>query len=523
MMPSATDGALPLWELRDITKRYPGVTANDGINLKLFSGEIHGLLGENGCGKSTLIKILSGVEQPTQGQIFRTGAPIVLRSPVEARVAGIATVFQEFSLVPELTVAENIFLGRAPLKKPLGLVDWRRMREEAARTLRTLGIEDGINPYARVRSLSVAQQQLVEIAKAVSTDAKTLILDEPTAALSVSEIERLHALLRRLKDSGHAVLYVSHRLDEVVSLIDVATILKDGKRVSAPGETAIAIKPIVAAMIGEDIREHYPPGSHATENTVFAGERLATANGVADASLSVRKGEILGIGGVMGSGRTSLLRAIFGLDALKSGAMQLRDRPYRPRDPGDAIERGVAFVPENRKSDGLFFNFSGPENSTIASLQKITRYGLLSANVERQAFAALTRQLAIHPRAGTVKVGSLSGGNQQKIVLARWMFRDAELFLLDEPTQGIDVGAKTATYGLMRELTQQGKAIILVSSDFGELLAMSDRIAVIRNGVVSETKPASHFDEHTLLAAAAGGAEERSAALPRSFGKVGAG
>jgi ribose transport system ATP-binding protein len=493
----------PLWELRDIVKRYPGVTANDHVSLELAPGVIHGLLGENGCGKSTLIKILAGVEQPTEGEIFKGGVRIHLRSPLEARRAGIATVFQEFSLVSDLSVAENIFLGR-PLTNSFGLVDWTRINAESVRTLEYLGLAGEIDPRATIRSLSVAQQQLVEIAKAVSTNARTLILDEPTAALSLPEIERLHGLLRRLKSNGHAILYVSHRLDEVVSVIDVATVLKDGRRVRGPGEIEIAIDPIVAAMIGRDLAEYFPPGSSASDEVMFEAEGLASREHVAGVSFALHSGEVLGIAGAMGSGRTSLLRTVFGLQSAATGSMRLRHRDYAPSSPTEAIHRGVAFVPENRKSDALFFNFGGAENASIASLGKITRIGLLEMEAERASFATLSRDLAISPRAARVKVGSLSGGNQQKIVLARWIFHGADLFLLDEPTQGIDIGAKASIYQLLRKLTREGKAIVLVSSDLDELLALSDRIAVLRNGAIAEIRPADCFDKHALSVAMAG-------------------
>lgn len=487
----------PLWEVRDIVKRYPGITANDHISLELMPGLIHGLLGENGCGKSTLIKILSGVEQPSEGEIFREGRPVRLHSPVEARRAGIATVFQEFSLVPDLSVAENIFLGRL-CKNRLKLVDWSKMNAESLRTLEALGLGDEIDPRATVRSLSVAQQQLVEIAKAVSIHARTLILDEPTAALSHPEIERLHMLLRRLRSTGHAILYVSHRLEEVVSLIDVATVLKDGRRVRAPGEIEIAIEPIVAAMIGQNQAEYFPAGSHASDMVLLQAEGLASRDGITDVSFTLHRGEIFGVAGAMGSGRTSLLRAIFGLQHTTSGSMRLSDRPFAPSSPTEAIDRGVAFIPENRKTDSLFFNLGSVENATIASLPKVTRRGLLESAAESAAFATLSRGLSISSHAAQVNVGGLSGGNQQKIVLARWIFRDAELFLLDEPTQGIDIGAKASIYRLLRDLTARGKAILLVSSDLDEVLALSDRIGVLRNGILTEIRDAAEFDKLTL-------------------------
>jgi ribose transport system ATP-binding protein len=492
----------PLWEVRDLVKRYPGVVANDRVSLAILPGQIHGLLGENGCGKSTLIKILSGVEQPSSGEILKDGRPIRLGSPVEARRAGIATVFQEFSLVPDLSVAENIFLGRAFTTR-IGLLDRSRIQGESVRILDLLGLGGEVDPRATVRALSVAQQQLVEIAKAISVNARTLILDEPTAALSLPEIERLHALLRRLKAQGQGILYVSHRLDEVVALIDVATILKDGQRVRAPGEIEIAIEPIISAMIGGDLKQHFPPRRQPSTKILFEMEQLGHDGGQ-EVSFSLRAGEILGIAGVMGSGRTSLLRTFFGLNPSAACRMRLRGESYAPPSPLEAIRLGVAFIAENRKSDGLFFNFSGAENTTIAALEKITRHGMLNFSAERDSFKGLLRGLSINPRAAKVKVGDLSGGNQQKIVLARWIFGESELFLLDEPTQGIDVGARESIYQLLWDLTRQGKAIILVSSDLEELLGLSDRIAILRNSIMTEIRPASTYDEHSLSVAIAG-------------------
>jgi ribose transport system ATP-binding protein len=501
--------ATPVWELRDIVKRYSGVTANDRVSLKLLPGEIHGLLGENGCGKSTLIKILSGVEQPTAGEILHEGQAIQLRSPVEARRAGVATMFQEFSLVSDLSVAENIFLGR-PFTNRIGLVDWARIYRHSAEILQSLGLAHEIDLRAMVGSLSVAEQQLVEIAKAVSIDAKTLILDEPTSALSLGEIERLHSLLRRLKSKGHSILYVSHRLDEVVSLIDVATVLKDGHRVRAPGEVEIAIEPLVAAMIGEELTEHYPPGGYASKIVLFEARGLASNRGVEDVSFKVHAGEILGLAGVMGSGRTSLLRTLFGVEPLRGGTMRLREEPFTPGSSADAIEAGVALIPENRKSDSLFFNFDGAQNTTIAALDQVTRHGLLNHHVERTAFLELAGELDLPVLAS---LAEFSGGNQQKIVLARWLFRQADLFLLDEPTQGIDVGARASLYQLLRALTRRGKAFVLVSSDFEELLGMSDRIAILRKGRVTEVQSTNAFDECTLAIAVAGNSHRARMAL----------
>jgi ABC-type sugar transport system ATPase subunit len=489
----------PLWELIGITKRYPGVLANDHISLTLHAGEIHGLLGENGCGKSTLIKVLSGVLQPDDGEIRQRGTPVALGSPIEARALGVATVFQEFSLAPSLTVAENIFLGRFPRR--WGLIDWRRMRRDAASVLDELDID--IAPDRPVASLSVAEQQLVEIAKAMSMDATLMILDEPTTALGEHEIAVLHGLLRRMRGRGVAILYISHRLDEVVALVDTATILKDGKVVSAAHESRLDIDSIVRTMIGAEIEEHYPKQRNATGEVLLEVRGLGSANGAADVSFEVRRGEVFGLGGVIGSGRTEIARALFGADRPSAGEMRVAGVPVQIRSPRDAIAAGVALVPENRKFDGLFFNFRGAPNITAAALRDIRRLLLLDHAREAAVCASYTRDLEISPAAATKLVAMLSGGNQQKILIARWLFAQARVLILDEPTQGIDVGAKLAVYRLINELTTRGCAVILISSDHDELIAMSDRIGIVRGGTIVETLDAADVDHAHLVRASA--------------------
>jgi ABC-type sugar transport system ATPase subunit len=488
----------PVWELAEISKRYPGVLANDRVSLRLYPGEIHGLLGENGCGKSTLIKILSGAHQPTSGTILRRGEPVVLPTPTEAREAGIATVFQEFSLVRTLSVAENIHLGRLPRR---GLsVDWAAMRSGAERVLAGMGV--AIHPDAIVGDLSIAEQQLVEIAKALSTDASVLILDEPTTALGLEEIATLHALLRRLRDRGAAILYISHRLDEVVELVDAITIMKDGRVVSDAASSEISIPAIVSAMVG-DVGDHYPKQRNGTDEVVLSVRDLRSANRVDGVSFDVRRGEVFGIGGVLGSGRTELARALFGIDPLTGGEVVWKGRPVRFASPKQAIAAGFALVPENRKSDGLFFNFTGFPNITSAKLEKLGGMFSMDLGREREAGRALVRDLEVTPAAETKEVGFLSGGNQQKIVIARWLFAGAELFILDEPTQGIDIGAKVAVYRLINTLTAQGRSVILISSDHDELLAMSDRIGVMRHGRMTGVREAALVGKADLVRAAA--------------------
>lgn len=487
-------------ELAQISKTYPGVLANDKVSIALLAGSIHGLLGENGCGKSTLIKTLSGVQQPDSGEILLNGTPIRIPDPQAARRLGIATVFQEFSIVPTLSVGENIFLGTLPQGR-FGVVDWRKVHADAAAVLAEMEVD--IPTVASTGSLSVGEQQLVEIAKAVAMDARMIILDEPTAALGEDEIERLHTLLRGMRSRGTAILYVSHRLDEVERIVDEVTILRNGRVVRASGETRIAIPDIVNAMVGEDVGDHYPKERNATDEVVLEARGLSTKAGVRDVSLALHRGEVLGLGGVLGSGRTEIARALFGTDALTGGAIVLDGQSVRFRNEGDAIRAGLALVPENRKVDGLFFNFTASGNITAASLATLARRGVLDLAAEDTATRTLIRDLEISAEAEDKTVNFLSGGNQQKIVIARWLFSDARVLILDEPTQGIDIGAKIAVYTLINRLTRAGKSVILISSDHDELLAMSDRIAVVRHGTVARIVDAASLTRSDLVRASA--------------------
>ncbi|MGE0005701.1 MAG: sugar ABC transporter ATP-binding protein [Parvibaculaceae bacterium] len=484
----------PVWELRSITKRFPGVVANDGVSLEIRAGEIHGLLGENGCGKSTLIKILCGVHQADSGEIRHRGAQVVLENPIAARTAGIATVFQEFSLVPALSVAENIHLGRPPKR---GLtVDWRAMRDGARAIIAQMDV--AIDPDRTVDSLSVAEQQLVEIAKALAAEASMIILDEPTTALGRGEIARLHGLLRRLRQGGCAIVYISHRLDEVVELVDRVTILKDGRVVANAQDCEVSVAHIVRVMVGK-VSDHYPKQHNARETTALELRDVHTGNRINGVSFTVRHGEVFGLGGVLGSGRTELARALFGLDRLTRGEIVWKGRPCAFRGPREAIAAGLALVPENRKFDGLFFNFTGLLNISAAALPRLGRHGTIGLKREAAAGRALIEALAISPAAEEREVGLLSGGNQQKIIIARWLFAGAELFILDEPTQGIDIGARIAVYELINRITAEGKSVILISSDHSELIRMSDRVGLMSQGRIVDVKPAQQVTTTDLI------------------------
>lgn len=499
IMPRAAQQETPAWETCDLTKRFPGVVANDSVNLRLYHGEIHGLLGENGCGKSTLIKCLMGVHQPDGGEIRRGGAPVTISDPTAARRAGVSAVFQEFSLIPTLSVAENIQLGTLPGRS--WRIDWKAMNARAREVLSRLKVE--IDPDAIVGELSVADQQLVEIAKAIETDATLIILDEPTTALGLEEIAELHRVLKGLKEQGAAILYISHRLDEVVELVDCVTVLKDGRVVSAAEETPVTFEGIVGAMIGT-VSDHFPKRHAVQEEVLLELRNVRTARKVNGVSFDVRAGEVLGLGGVLGSGRTEIARAIFGVDPITGGEIRIGGQPMTFRSPADAVAAGVALVPENRKADGLFFNFAGLANITISRLDRLGPAMAISLSRERAMGRDLIGKLAITPAAEERLVGLMSGGNQQKIVIARWLFADARVFVLDEPTQGIDVGAKIAVYRLINELTATGHAVVLISSDHDELMAMSDRIAIVNRGTISDIREAGDLRKSDLVRASAG-------------------
>lgn len=487
----------PLWELRSISKYFPGIQALDKISLQIMPGVIHGLMGQNGCGKSTLIKCLAGVHEPDHGDIVYKGNKVRIKSPVISREYGIATIYQEFSLVPTLTVIENIFLGRLPKNERFKYVDWKNMEEKTIEILKQLEID--IDPKAIIKDLSVAQQQLVEIAKALSGDAKLLIMDEPTAALGLQEIEQLHQFIKKLASKGIAIVYISHRLDEVVELVDFITVMKDGQTVIELEKENIKIENIVNAMIGESVENHYPKSYCATDEVLLSVENLTTVGGVDHVSFTINKGEVFGLAGMMGSGRTEIARALFGLDKVIEGKVRINGKIVLLKSPQDAIKNGIAFVTENRKSDGLFMNFEAPKNITIANLKRVINRHFLSLEAEKTSSLYYIDKFKVHKTSMKKSVKFLSGGNQQKVVIARWLFSEADLFILDEPTQGIDVSAKAEIYKLINELTTMGKSVLLISSDFDELLPMSNRIGIVRFGKVISIVNAEEVDSVTIM------------------------
>ena len=492
----------PLWEVRNLSKSFPGVRALSDVSVAIYPGEIHALVGENGSGKSTFAKILSGVYQPDAGEILYQGTPVRLVDPLVARRHGVAEIYQEFSLVRTLSVAENVFLGRLPGRGVLSSVDWPTMRRRTVELLDAFGIR--VNPDAVVGSLSVAEQQLVEIAKAISMDARLLILDEPTTALDLHEAERLHDLIRRLAARGTAIIYISHRLREFLSLADRITVFKDGELVGSRPASELDLNGVIRLMLGAEIKEHYPKEHHASDEPLLEVEGLVSGAGVNGATFTVHRGEVFGLGGVIGSGRTEIARALFGVDRVLAGTIRLEGRPVRFGLPHEAVVAGLGLVTENRKADGLFFNFTGIPNITVSRLRALLDGPFLSLRRERRLGREYLKRLGIPSAAESKSVQFLSGGNQQKCVIARWLHAGSRLLVLDEPTQGIDVGAKIEVYHLMNELTSQGIGILLISSDYPELLAMSDRVGIVREGRIVTIERADHLSDTSLIALASG-------------------
>ncbi len=499
----------PLLALRGIGKSFLGVRVLDGVDLQVRPGEVHAVVGENGAGKSTLMKVVAGVHQPDEGTVEFAGAPRTFRSPREARQAGIGIVYQELTLLPERTVAENVCLGREPLRR--GLVDRRAMLSHTAELLASIG-EGSIPPDTRVGRLGVAQQQVVEIVKALALDARLLIMDEPTAALADHEVDQLYALVRRLQEQGIGVLYVSHRLKEVFDLSSRITVLKDGRAVATLDTADTSADQLVRHMVGRELSSYYPGRAKPQElGPVRLTVRGAGNRKLRGIDLRLRAGEVLGVGGLQGSGRSALARALFGAAPFSTGEVTVDRAPVRLRSPRAAIRAGIAYVSEDRKGEGIVAEQSVLDNALLAvrAVRAVRAVG--PGRAGRGARTARVRELlaAVELRAAgeDQEVRFLSGGNQQKVVLARWLALAPRILLFDEPTRGIDVGAKSAIHDLVRRLARDGAAVLMVSSELPELLGMSDRIIVMRDGRIAGELPAGASEED-VVALAVGTARE---------------
>lgn len=471
--------AQPLLRAEGISKAFPGVQALDQVSLEIFPGEIHGLVGENGAGKSTLIRILAGVLRPDEGRIFWQGHPVEIADPRHARRLGIAVIHQELSLLPNLSVAHNLFLGREP-RGWLGILDHRTMAREARRIL--AGLEMDLDPGALAGTLPFAQRQMLEIARAVSEDARLLIMDEPTSALSEREIARLFELLRELKSRGVSVLFISHRLEEVFRIADRITVLRDGRHIGTFPTAEVTPSAVVRMMVGREIREMFVRSGSPGAEIALEVRGLSRPGAFRDISLEIRRGEIVGLFGLVGAGRSEVARALFGLDPVDRGEIRIDGKPVRIRSSADAIAAGMAFIPEDRKAQALFLSMGMRSNIAISALHRLARMGFLWGSQLEAWTWPYIRQLDIRPPRPSMPVRHLSGGNQQKVVIARWLMLRPKILIMDEPTRGIDVGAKAEIHAWMDRLAREGMAILMISSELPEVLGMSDRILVMREG-----------------------------------------
>ncbi len=493
----------PILEVRHITKRFPGVLALDDVSVEFLPGQVHAVVGENGAGKSTLMKIMAGAYVPDSGEILLQGERVTFSHPQEALQKGISIIYQEFNLLPERTVAQNIFLGREPSR--FGVIDIGKMNENARVLLKEIGVEQFISPTAVVSSLSVAEQQLVEIAKAISFNAKVLIMDEPTAALTSTEVQLLHDLIQRLTSRGLAVIFISHRLVEVFDIAHVITVLKDGKFVKTVNTQDVTTADVVYLMVGRTLDHYFPPlGSPEDFGEVVLRVKNASNHILKNINFTLRKGEVVGIAGLQGSGRTELAQALFGVVPFKTGEIELRGKPIDIRNPSQAIKNGLGFVTEDRKSEGLLPKQPIRDNMllTVRAIQNI--FGVINKNGIRKApnlVPNLGKQVDVKTDSFDREVQFLSGGNQQKVVLSRWLASDAEVFIFDEPTRGIDVEAKASIHDMIRDLTRQGKAVLMISSELPEVIGMSDRILVMYEGQIAGELPAKSSENEIMLMA----------------------
>jgi ribose transport system ATP-binding protein len=499
---------VPVLELRGISKRFPGVVALDGIQFDLRAGEVHVLVGENGAGKSTLVKILSGIYQPDEGEILLDGRPVTLPDPHAAQEQGISTVHQELNLVPHLDVGRNMYLGREPLRTA-GIIDWPALYTGASAQLAALGMS--FDPHTRVRSLGVALQQMTEIAKALIAEARVLILDEPTAAITAEESEQLFRIVSTLRDQGAAIVFISHHLDDATRIGDRVTVLRDGKYVATLPMAGTTPRDLIRLMVGRELTQQFPDRPHNPGAVALQVSALNRRGMLHDISFAVRRGEILGIAGLVGAGRTELARAIFGIDPIDSGEIEIHGQSTHIGSPRAAIQHRMALLPEDRKQQGLVLLLSVADNIAMAAPENLPSPPGLVPPVQRaRAADRFIQALRIRTPSSRQRVVNLSGGNQQKVVLAKWLLTEADIFFFDEPTRGIDVGAKLEVYRLMNDLLERGAAIVMISSELPEVLGMSDRILVMREGrIVAELDGPTATQESVMTLAAA--AEEEVA------------
>ena len=495
-----TNATSPRLEMRGVRRSFGATKALRGVELSVAPGEVMALVGENGAGKSTLMKILSGAIPPDDGKMFLDGAEYVPANPLHARTSGVAMIYQELALAPHLSVMENILLGIEPTRGPL--MNWGEMKRRAIAALREVGLEH-VSPELQIRRLSIAQQQLVEIARAVALDCRVLVLDEPTSSLTAKDIEKLFALIRRLKAKNISVVYISHFLEEVQAISDRFTVLRDGETVGAGVTKETANEKIIALMVGRDVDELYPRSKRTPGEVILEVKNLSGVVKPKSASLQLRRGEVLGVSGLVGAGRTELMRAVFGLNQVASGDIHVGSFTGTGT-PANRWAQRMGMVSEDRKTEGLALGLSIADNLTLARLDGLGPWRFVLPSRQHAACLPWIKKIPIKCQGPTQRISGLSGGNQQKVALARLLHADVDVLLLDEPTRGIDVGSKAQIYQLIDELAARGKAVLMISSYIPELLGTCDRIAVMSRGKLSETRVRAQWDEHQLLKAAIG-------------------
>jgi rhamnose transport system ATP-binding protein len=492
---------IPILELQHATKSFGAVHALEDGDIELFGGEVHGLVGENGAGKSTLVKILAGVHRPDAGRLVIDGDEAIFENAKQSQGAGIAIIFQEPTLFPDLTVAENIFVGVQPLKR-FRRIDGRRMRREASAVFDQLGVR--LDPDRLARGLSIADQQLVEIAKALTSNARVIVMDEPTAALTNTEVQRLFGIVETLRTRGNAVLFVSHRLEEIFTVCQRVTVMRDGRHVLTKPIGELTVQSVIRAMVGRDMDALFPKVDAERGNVVLNVNRLTREGVFTDVSFEVRQGEIVALAGLVGAGRSEVARAVFGIDRWDAGSVEVAGRQLRPGSPTSAMAAGVALVPEDRRQQGLLMDFSIERNIALASLDEVRRGGLIPRGAERRFARDWAVKLQLKYGKLTNPVWTLSGGNQQKVVLAKWLARRPKVLIVDEPTRGIDVGTKAEVHRLLSELAAQGVAVLMISSELPEVLGMADRIVVLFEGRVMREFARADATEDAIMHAATG-------------------
>ncbi len=486
-------------ELKNIAKRFGGVEVLHGVSFTLRPGEVHALLGENGAGKSTLIKVITGVHQPDGGEIYLNDKHVHFDNPLQARLAGIAAIYQELSLCPDLNVAENIFLGRQPTTVG-GRIDWRKLYSEAERLLTSLGVH--LDLRTKARNLSIAQMQSVEIARAISLNARILLMDEPTSSLTLNEVAELFGLVRRLRDEGTAIIFISHRLEELFDVADRVTILRDGAYVDTRLVKDVTRDELVRLMVGRTISNLFPKQEVEPGEIALKVEHLTQTGIFEDISFELHRGEILGMAGLVGAGRTDVARAIFGVIPPTSGTIQVEGQPVKITSPQQAINLGLAYVPEDRQLHGLIPAMNITSNISLPILKEYPRRGWLLDKAERSAALAASQQMEVPAHSIWQIARTLSGGNQQKVVLAKWLSTKPRILILDEPTRGIDVGTKAAVHALMSKLAADGIAILMISSELPEVLGMSDRIIVMHEGRMTGHFSRAEATQEKIISAA---------------------